>query len=1744
VILIGCVSNGLAQVPGPNARTEPGMPFNSSNLDELENINYFNGRLHFGLPLLTVGGRGKAQQLIKLTIDPQYPSEGKGCPGCSPTFPGGPGYFPLWAAQYNYEAGYGPGVVEAVVEGAWADHSCEGLGSDANDTARTTLRFKSSDGTEFSFVDSIYGGQVKQVGDSCGISDPHATLRGKVFVTKDGSGVTFISDVNIYDNRWGSGPEYRYFPSGLMKMRDGTIFRIDTGTVTWIRDSNGNKISYEYFPAVAPYIGQYANLFPGKVKKITDPLGRQINFTYNNPTGVATERYDEISYTGFGGQARTIRVYYVRLEHALRESATLQTYCQLSVDCDSLFSSYLANPLVVSSVVLPNNRAYHFYYDKYAELTRFELPTGGAVEFDYDWGMHLPIFTSDTYRRVIERRTYPNGGSGTAFEGKTTFSRPEHSYQQSCCGSYYYAGATVGYVDVDRIGKPSGFETLLSRERHYYYGMAGAPTVSSNIPGAVWWSAPPVFNGWPYAYTSWKDGCEYKVEYLASDGFTVLRRVETNWQQASTPSWWVLSSDLAPNNDPRVVETITTLTDVSPNLVAKRTAINPSNPTVVGFDQYNNSTDVWEYDYGQGGPGALLRRSHTDYVTAAAYTDAQTGSYLRSLPSQKLIYNGSGTLVSQTSISYDELSFPLLTYPGVTGWSDPGTSARGNATSVSQWLNTTGGWLPTHAQFDQCGSVRKIWDARDVSLNNPTQIEYSATYQYAFPTLNTSPDPDLTSSSNGPLTPLTTVTAYDLATGRTTSTTDPNNVTSTFEYNDSLERLTRVVNASGGSIQSQTTKVYDDVNNLVTTTSDQTSFNDNALKTQTLYDGFHRTIETRQFEGGSNYIAVDLQYDALGRAFKGSNPYRPWQSESALWNRTDFDALNRPTVVTTADSAVVNTSYSGNAVTVTDQSSKSRRSVSDPLGRLVKLYEDPAGLNYETTYTYNALDDLTQVSQGSQNRVFSYDSLKRLVSASNPENGTISYQYDNNGNMIVKTDGRAASTHYSYDSLNRLTRRWYNGSSSTTATTNNSPGLPAPVSSTAEVNYTYDTATNGKGRLASTASTGSSFNYGTYDALGRVLTASQVLGGQTYSQTLSYDLAGHTKTMTYPSGRTVTYAYDSAGRTNNFSGYLGDGTNRTYATNILYSDFGSLAVEQFGTTTPIYNKLYYNSRGQLSEIREGTTYSGPADTGWERGAIINHYSNSCWGMCGGSNSTTAMTDNNGNLKRQEHWIQDGSGNVTAILTQQYEYDQLNRLKRVYDSTNWQQQYTYDRYGNRTIDSGNTWNVGTPSWNFGVDAATNRLTAPAGFTMSYDSAGNLVADNYTGQGSRVFDAENRLTSAWANGQWQTYVYDSDSWRVKRIVNGSETWQVYGVRGELLAEYAVNGSPSAPQKEYAYRNGQLLVVAAPAANLQWLVSDQIGTPRMVLDKTGSLANVSRHDYLPFGEELFAPIGGRTAGLGYTGSDPARQKFALKERDGETGLDYFGARYYASTQGRFTSVDPITVTPDRFYDPQQFNLYAYTRNNPLRFIDPTGQTLTISGDLEEVKKQLAQMIGTDDAAKRIKFDEKTNTITVDLSGIDLSKNEGAALLNDVIGSTKVYDVKVGTSVDTKGGEISLVPQLKGGKVQNQSMVNLDNNPDVRYKKGDKDMPKSGVDDQIAVNYSWRDQHSESDTKLKLAPNWTTTFHELAEAFAKVDSNMQYAQAHQKAIDRETKLRDQRPYLKDSNPGSGPGTRIIIKQ
>ena len=145
---------------------------------------------------------------------------------------------------------------------------------------------------------------------------------------------------------------------------------------------------------------------------------------------------------------------------------------------------------------------------------------------------------------------------------------------------------------------------------------------------------------------------------------------------------------------------------------------------------------------------------------------------------------------------------------------------------------------------------------------------------------------------------------------------------------------------------------------------------------------------------------------------------------------------------------------------------------------------------------------------------------------------------------------------------------------------------------------------------------------------------------------------------------------------------------------------------------------------------------------------------------------------------------------------------------------------------------------------------------------------------------------------------------------------------------------------------------------SADISWLIADHLGTPRMILDKTGDLAKMTRHDYLPFGEELFAGTGGRSTAMGYTGGAGLRQQFTQKERDVETGLDYFLARYYSPMQGRFTSPDEFTGGADQLFSftasssanptfyaelglPQSLNKYHYALNSPLAYVDPDGHS-----------------------------------------------------------------------------------------------------------------------------------------------------------------------------------------------------------
>ncbi|HEX6044625.1 MAG TPA: RHS repeat-associated core domain-containing protein, partial [Pyrinomonadaceae bacterium] len=241
-------------------------------------------------------------------------------------------------------------------------------------------------------------------------------------------------------------------------------------------------------------------------------------------------------------------------------------------------------------------------------------------------------------------------------------------------------------------------------------------------------------------------------------------------------------------------------------------------------------------------------------------------------------------------------------------------------------------------------------------------------------------------------------------------------------------------------------------------------------------------------------------------------------------------------------------------------------------------------------------------------------------------------------------------------------------------------------------------------------------------------------------------------------------------------------------------------------------------------------------------------------------------------------------------------------------------------------------------------SNNRITG-----SSYDAAGNLLND---GTHSYAYDGENKISKV---DNVNAYVYDGEGQRVRKLL-GENLRFVYGIGGQLIMEF--NGATGALAKEYVYGAGGLLATIEPTAvnanGTRYTTSDHLGSPRVVTNSTAGI--VSRHDYMPFGEELGAGIGGRTTGIGFPGtSDGIRQKFTAYERDVETGLDFAQARYYSSSQGRFTRPDPYNIlfeiesgrnARERAYilrayltEPQNWNRYNYCLNNPVNLIDPSG-------------------------------------------------------------------------------------------------------------------------------------------------------------------------------------------------------------
>ena len=320
-------------------------------------------------------------------------------------------------------------------------------------------------------------------------------------------------------------------------------------------------------------------------------------------------------------------------------------------------------------------------------------------------------------------------------------------------------------------------------------------------------------------------------------------------------------------------------------------------------------------------------------------------------------------------------------------------------------------------------------------------------------------------------------------------------------------------------------------------------------------------------------------------------------------------------------------------------------------------------------------------------------------------------------------------------------------------------------------------------------------------------------------------------------------------------------------------------------------------------------------------------------------------------------------------------DAGNRLTNVVEAGNWARGFDYDYYGNRWVDPGSSRTYGiapsgtTPTAN--VFDASNQING----SVTYDAAGNqtVVSGNISVGDAALYDAENQLVqtteSPSLGGAVEPYFYDGEGRRVEKIEPGNViVVYVYDATGLLAAEYSNLPSYSSPC---------------------YLTHDHLGSLRMVTDQASNL--IARHDYLPFGEEVPGGSFGRSSKFGPNDGGYFPLKFTGQLRDGETGLDYFGARYYGSALGRFTSPDDPLVD-QHASDPQNWNLYAYVRNNPLKNTDPNGlDCITTSNQTSsgvEVTTERGDSAGT---CSGTYVDGTVNTSSYQYNGTSLSYSFG---------------------------------------------------------------------------------------------------------------------------------------------------------
>ncbi len=686
----------------------------------------------------------------------------------------------------------------------------------------------------------------------------------------------------------------------------------------------------------------------------------------------------------------------------------------------------------------------------------------------------------------------------------------------------------------------------------------------------------------------------------------------------------------------------------------------------------------------------------------------------------------------------------------------------------------------------------------------------------------------------------TTTYTYD-AHGNIITETDPNGHTTTIKYDTGHHQYPeRICNALGqctvygwnhlfGTLtwvtdpnKRTTDLLYDSFGRLVTT-----EFPDGGIHRIEYLDwgspGRQRVLE-RDLDGSSDGLWVERHLDGLGRVYRvvrkgdrpgvtftrdiaygddSARPYSetPWYisgTSAPVPIRFQYDAMGRLVQRSYPDGASHRWRYGQDRdfawVVETNEAGRQRTMYSDARGHLRRVREVASGQPVDTTYEYDALDNLITVKDAAGNvSKFTWDALGQQLSTSDPDMGTWTHVYDAVGNLVSQTDARGFTTVYTYDALNRPKTKESN----------------APDGGKVEWFYDEPGRPNGIGRLTSVADPSAAgcperrSEVYDYDSLGQLAVVDKCVLGQRLRTATGYDKLGRLESVTYPDGEQVRYEYDAAGRLARMPGYV---------TEFHYDAAGHVTTTEFANQT-IETRTYNSQREWLTGLSVSKGSDVLFDVGYELAAD------------GRVKATRSMT-NKMNLA--------------------FGYDDLGRLTTVAGDV--QQTLQYDGIGNITFNSRlGAYVYPTPGPNgcgLGNPCPTPHGVLKAGpIDFSYDANGNMKLRS----GSEItWNADNLMTRVQL-GCLRTLEYRYDAWG-DRVTEEQLTNNQLQKRTSFFGPFASSTAATGLTKYY-FAGGRL-VASRDSRSTVWYHEDRLGSVRAVTSQTGEV--VQRYDYAPFGEE----------------------------------------------------------------------------------------------------------------------------------------------------------------------------------------------------------------------------------------------------------------------------------------------------